>query len=153
MTMTAAEIDSFTCPACGRTSWNQLEVRTGYCSACLDVTGTLGVTGELIMSRTASHFQLSVEQLTCPDRSRHLAGPRQIAMFLCRELTDLSLLKIGDLFHRDHTTVIHGVRKVKGLMHERPLVYRHVAAIADRVTAQADRYGTHTHEDGCAYVR
>lgn len=70
---------------------------------------------------------------------RHLAGralvtARQIAMYLCRELTDLSLPKIGALFGgRDHTTVMHADRKIRNLMAERRSIYNQVTELTNRI--------------------
>ncbi len=75
------------------------------------------VTPDLIMERVASFYDLSLDQLTGPSRKQPLARSRQIAMYLCRDLTDLSLPKIGAAFGgRDHSTVLHAVERVKSLM-------------------------------------
>ncbi len=74
-------------------------------------------TPELIMERVAMRYDLDCADLTGPSRKQPLAWSRQIAMYLSRELTDLSLPKIGAAFGgRDHTTVMHAVDKVKTLM-------------------------------------
>ncbi|HEY9243227.1 MAG TPA: chromosomal replication initiator protein DnaA, partial [Streptosporangiaceae bacterium] len=66
------------------------------------------ITAATIMGQTASYFGLSIDDLCGTSRSRVLVTARQIAMYLCRELTDLSLPKIGQQFGgRDHTTVMH----------------------------------------------
>ena len=71
------------------------------------------ITPELIQKVVSNHYQLKMEDLKSRKRSRPIVYPRQIAMYLCREMTDLSLPKIGDLFGgRDHTTVIHACDKV-----------------------------------------
>jgi chromosomal replication initiator protein len=60
-------------------------------------------------------------------------------MYLCRELTDLSLPKIGQSFGgRDHTTVMHADRKIRELMAERRALYNHVNEITTRIKSQAD---------------
>jgi chromosomal replication initiator protein len=70
-----------------------------------------------ILGATAESFGVSIADLESPSRRQPLARGRQVAMYLCRELTDLSLPKIGGLFGgRDHTTVIHGINTVKRLM-------------------------------------
>ncbi len=75
------------------------------------------ITVGVIMAATAAYFGLSLDDLCGSSRSRMLVTARQIAMYLCRELTDLSLPKIGQAFGgRDHTTVMHAVRKVEELM-------------------------------------
>ena len=66
-----------------------------------------------------------------------LVNARQIAMYLCRELTDLSLPKIGQAFGgRDHTTVMHADRKIRELMTERRLVYNQVTELTNRIKQQ-----------------
>ncbi|SMB87510.1 chromosomal replication initiator protein DnaA [Desulfonispora thiosulfatigenes DSM 11270] len=71
------------------------------------------ITGELIQEVVASTFAIRVEDLKAKKRTKNVVFPRQIAMYLCRELTDLSLPKIGEIFGgRDHTTVIHSYDKI-----------------------------------------
>jgi len=85
------------------------------------------ITAATIMGQTASYFGLSIDDLCGTSRSRVLVTARQIAMYLCRELTDLSLPKIGQQFGgRDHTTVMHADRKIRQLMAERRSVYNQV---------------------------
>lgn len=71
------------------------------------------ITTDLIQDIVAGHFKLKLEDLSAKKRTRNVAFPRQIAMYLCRELTETSLPKIGELFGgRDHTTVIHAHDKI-----------------------------------------
>ena len=71
------------------------------------------ITAEYILDVVANYFQLKPEELKSSKRTRNIAYPRQIAMYLCRKLTDLSLPKIGEKFGgRDHTTIIHGFDKI-----------------------------------------
>src|SRR5256885_2657054 len=71
-------------------------------------------------------------------RSRVLVNARQIAMYLCRELTDLSLPKIGQQFGgRDHTTVMHADKKIRALMAERRSTYNQVTELTNRIKSQA----------------
>lgn len=71
------------------------------------------ITADYIQEIVADYFHLKVEDLTSAKRTRNIAYPRQIAMYLCRRLTDLSLPKIGEKFGgRDHTTIIHGFEKI-----------------------------------------
>lgn len=73
---------------------------------------TRAVTMELIQEIVAQHFKIETEALLSKKRTRELAFPRQVAMYLCRELTDISLPQIGTWFGRDHTTVIHACEKI-----------------------------------------
>ncbi len=92
----------------------------------------------LIMSETASYFSLTVEDLRSPSRTRHLTNARQIAIYITRELTDLSLPKIGEAYGgRDHTTVMHAERKIRRLMTDERSVYNQVNDLTMRIKAAA----------------
>jgi len=67
------------------------------------------------------------------ERSHNVVEARQIAMYLCRELTDLSLPKIGQAFGRDHTTVMHAVRKVSAQMPERHVTFNQVTELTNKI--------------------
>ncbi len=96
------------------------------------------ITGATIMAATAEYFGLTMEDLCGSSRSRVLVTARQIAMYLCRELTDLSLPKIGQMFGgRDHTTVIHADRKIRGQMPERRATYNQVAELTNRIKTRS----------------
>ena len=71
------------------------------------------VTLEVIQEIVATYFKIRIEDLHSKKRTRSIAFPRQIAMYLCRELTDTSLPQIGNFFGgRDHTTVLHAYDKI-----------------------------------------
>ncbi|MFF0012817.1 chromosomal replication initiator protein DnaA [Streptomyces sp. NPDC005374] len=92
------------------------------------------ITSTAIMSATAAYFGLTIDDLCGTSRGRALVTARQIAMYLCRELTDLSLPKIGALFGgRDHTTVMHADRKIRNLMAERRSIYNQVTELTNRI--------------------
>ncbi len=92
----------------------------------------------LIQDEVAAFFDLTVEDLCSPSRSRQLVTARQIAMYLIRELTDLSLPRIGKAFGgRDHTTVMHAVDKIARLMQERRAIYDQVQELTSRVRTSA----------------
>ena len=96
------------------------------------------ITGATIMAQTAAYFSLTLDDLCGTSRSRVLVNARQIAMYLCRELTDLSLPKIGQTFGgRDHTTVMHADRKIRQLMAERRSIYNQVTELTNRIKQQA----------------
>ncbi len=91
-----------------------------------------------IITATAQYFRLSVDDLYGSSRSQAVATARQIAMYLCRERTNLSLPKIGQLFgNRDHTTVMYAYKKISELMKERRSIYNQVSEI----TTQLGRVG------------
>lgn len=94
----------------------------------------------MIMAQTASYSEFTIEELCNTNRSRNLVLARQIAMYLCRELTDMSLPKIGQEFGgRDHTTVMHADRKIRKLMAEKSAVYKQVTELTVRIKQQARR--------------
>ncbi|HEY4315683.1 MAG TPA: chromosomal replication initiator protein DnaA, partial [Actinomycetes bacterium] len=96
------------------------------------------ITAATIMAQTSAYFGQSMEDLCGSSRSRVLVTARQIAMYLCRELTDLSLPKIGQQFGgRDHTTVMHADKKIRQLMAERRSVYNQVTELTNRIKSQA----------------
>ncbi|GAB3216310.1 hypothetical protein GCM10027586_08180 [Kineococcus gypseus] len=96
------------------------------------------ITAAAIMGQTASYFSVTLEDLCGTSRSRTLVTARQIAMYLCRELTELSLPKIGQHFGgRDHTTVMHAERKIKQQMAERRSTYNQVTELTNRIKKQA----------------
>ena len=96
------------------------------------------ITAAAIIAQTAAYFGVSIEDLTGPSRGRHLVQGRQIAMYLCRELTDLSLPKIGAQFgNRDHTTVMYADRKINQLLAERRSVFNQVSELTNRIKMQA----------------
>ena len=90
------------------------------------------VTTEDVKMQTATYFGVSVRDLVSQSRTHTLVTARQVAMYLCRELTDLSLPKIGQEFGgRDHTTVMHACRKISDLIRERRSVYNQVTDLTN----------------------
>ena len=95
------------------------------------------ITSTTIIGQTAQYFDFSIEDLCGPSRSRQLVNARQIAMYLCRELTELSLPAIGREFGgRDHTTVMHAQKKVKEQMTEKRAVFIRVTELTNRIKQQ-----------------
>ena len=98
---------------------------------------TTEITSTQVIGQTAAYFGLTIDDLCGSSRSRVLVTARQIAMYLCRELTDLSLPKIGQAFGgRDHTTVMHANRKIRELMAERRSIYNQVTELTNRIKQQ-----------------
>ncbi|MGA8211042.1 MAG: chromosomal replication initiator protein DnaA, partial [Nocardioidaceae bacterium] len=96
------------------------------------------ITAALIIAQTAAYFGLTIDDLCGPSRSRVLVTGRQISMYLCRELTELSLPKIGQQFGgRDHTTVMHADKKIRQLLAERRSVYNQVTELTNRIKQHA----------------
>jgi len=95
------------------------------------------ITPQAIVALTAEYFDLTIEELNSKSRTRTLVTARQIAMYLLRELTDMSLPKIGELMGgRDHTTVIHADRKIRELMAERRAIYNQVTELTNKIKQQ-----------------
>jgi chromosomal replication initiator protein len=87
-----------------------------------------------IISATASYYKISVEELTGSGRQQAIALARQIAMHICRELTDMSLPKIGTQFgNRDHTTVMYATKKISSEMREKRYIYNQVSEIIQKI--------------------
>ncbi|MDR1386718.1 MAG: chromosomal replication initiator protein DnaA [Propionibacteriaceae bacterium] len=95
------------------------------------------ITPSMIMTQTADQFSLTLDDLTGSSRSTSVALARQIAMYLCRELTELSLPKIGAQFERDHTTVMHAYRKISALILTDRAVFTTVTEITNGVKHRA----------------
>ena len=96
------------------------------------------ISAATIMAVTAEYFGVSIDDLCGPGKTKALAQARQISMYLCRELTDLSLPKIGQTFGgRDHTTVMHADKKIRKEMAERRRVYDQVQELTSRIKQRA----------------
>jgi len=92
------------------------------------------LTADSILSAVALYYEIPRSDLTGPSRRQPLARQRQIAMYVCREHTDLSLPRIGRAFGgRDHTTVMHAVDKIRGLIQTDKRVYDQVTEITQQL--------------------
>lgn len=91
---------------------------------------SIQVTAGMIVAQVSNYFNVPLADLKSPTRTRTLTQPRHVAMYLCRELTDLSLPKIAEEFNRrDHTTVMNAVRKVEALMAEKQTIFTQVSEL------------------------
>lgn len=98
------------------------------------------ITAAQIVNETARYFGFSMDDMLSKSRTRTLVTARQIAMYLLRELTEMSLPKIGhELGGRDHTTVMHADRKIRDLMAERRNIYNQVTELTNRIKQNARR--------------
>ena len=94
-----------------------------------------------IINAVASYYKITVDEIVGNSRTAAIAMARQISMYLCREMTNLSLPKIGQLFgNRDHTTVMYANRKVAEWMKERRHIYNHVSEITNRIRSEHRSY-------------
>jgi chromosomal replication initiator protein len=90
-----------------------------------------------IMNAVAAHYQLTVDDLCGNSRVAHIATARQVAMYICRDQTNLSLPKIGQLFgNRDHTTVMYAAKKIEDLMKENRQIYNVVSDLTDSIKSK-----------------
>lgn len=90
-----------------------LELAQQSLSSLVGLRDAKRITPDLIMQAVADYYRLDRAELTSSKRHREIALPRQVAMYLCREMTSLSTTRIGDAFGgRDHTTVMHGCDKI-----------------------------------------
>ena len=95
----------------------------------------------LIMAQTSAYSGFSIDELCSANRSRDLAQARQIAMYLCRELTDMSLPEVGTAFGgRDHTTVMHAVKVIRERMAQKHAVFNQVTELTARIKQQARQH-------------
>jgi chromosomal replication initiator protein len=102
--------------------------------------GEARVTPDLVISIAAEYFSVTMEEIRSASRSRPLVTARQMAMYLCRELTDLSLPKIGEYFGgRDHSTVVHAAKKVRKEMQEQQSAFEQVRELTARIRQRASR--------------
>jgi chromosomal replication initiator protein len=93
---------------------------------------------QLILEESAKYFGLSIQDLVSPNRSRPLTTARHVAMYLMRECSGLSLVKIGDTFGgRDHTTARHGIQKIEKDMRARSTTYRQVQDLSRIIRGRA----------------
>ncbi|WP_132996309.1 chromosomal replication initiator protein DnaA [Sporanaerobacter acetigenes] len=95
------------------------------------------ITVDLIKETVSKEFNIKIEDFNSKKRTRSIAHPRQVAMYLCRELTDLSLPKIGDEFGgRDHTTVIHACDKISTDMEDDPNFKKKVESVISQIKGE-----------------
>lgn len=96
--------------------------------------GAQEITASQVLQATAEYFDVTIDDLRSKSRSRTLVNARQIAMYLLRELTDMSLPRIGqELGDRDHTTVMYADRKIRNLMAERRPIFNQVTELTNRI--------------------
>jgi chromosomal replication initiator protein len=103
-------------------------------------SGSNDIDAATIMAVTAEYFNVTLDELCGQSKTRAIASARQMAMYLCRELTDLTLPKIGTTFGgRDHTTVMHAAKKIRTEIAERRQTYDHVQELSARIRDRSRR--------------
>ena len=92
------------------------------------------ITPQLIIEVVAEHYNISVDQMISKNRSANISRPRQIAMFLCRQMVDTPLDAIGTLLGgRDHTTIMHGTKKIQSEYDENPAIKQEIDSIKKKI--------------------
>ena len=92
------------------------------------------ITPELIMQTVAEHFNIQTSDIISKKRSHDIAYPRQICMYLCKKMTDQSLVKIGEIIgKRDHSTVIHGIEKIEKDLEKDPELSKVIEVITKKM--------------------
>ena len=111
-----------------------VELAEGVLSDILTHTQPRPITPALILEKTSEMFDFTLEEIRGQSRRRPLVTARPIGMYVMREMTDLSYPAIArDFGGRDHTTVIHAVEKISGLMKERRQIYDQVTELTQRI--------------------
>jgi chromosomal replication initiator protein len=111
-----------------------LDLAEEVLSHLFPTSGAEPVRTDTILSETAGYFGVTIDDLRSQNRSRSIVQARQISMYLVRDLTDLSLPKIGEVFGgRDHTTVLHACQKIIGQLSEKRQVYYQVQDLTGRI--------------------
>jgi chromosomal replication initiator protein len=117
-----------------------LDLAQNVLQSLLPNTAEARVTADLVIGVSADYFDVTPDDIRSASRSRPLVTARQTAMYLCRELTDLSLPQIGHRFGgRDHSTVIHATNKIREQMKERAACFEQVRELTTRIRQQAAR--------------
>jgi chromosomal replication initiator protein len=107
-----------------------LEIVEDLLREILDEEGSSAINIEVIQKKVAEHFDIRLADMTSPRRPENIAFPRQVAMFLSRQMTENSLSAIGEAFGgRDHATVLHACRLVKDRMELDPNVRQVVSSL------------------------
>jgi chromosomal replication initiator protein len=117
-----------------------LELAQGVLQSLLPNAAEARVTPDLVVAVAAEYFDITPDEIRSSNRSRPLVSARQMAMYLCRELTDLSLPEIGRRFGgRDHSTVLHANNKIRRQMQERQSCFEQVRELTTRIRQRAAR--------------
>ena len=111
-----------------------IEVIEGLLREILHEEGRFSISIEVIQKKVAEHFDIRLADMTSKRRPENIAFPRQVAMFLSRQMTQSSLSTIGEAFGgRDHGTVLHACRLVKDRMEIDPNVRQVVSYLEKRM--------------------
>ena len=116
------------------------ELANDVLQSLLSNAGEAPVTADLVVAVASEYYNVTPEEMRSSSRTRPLVVARQMAMYLCRDLTDLSLPKIGREFgNRDHSTVLHATNKIRKSMREKESSYEQVEELTARIRQRAAR--------------
>lgn len=110
-----------------------MEIARQVMADVITTAKTTQISPDVIINATAEYFGISVDELTGTSRVKAIIVPRQIAMYLCRQLTDWSLPAISRPFSKDHTTVMHNVDKIAKLIAEDRKIYSQVNELTAKI--------------------
>lgn len=114
-----------------------LEFATNTLKDFLSKDGKKVINVELIQQIVASYYNIKTEEIKSKKRTQEITYPRQVAMYLCRNLTDLSLPKIGEAFGgRDHTTILHGYEKIAKDLKKDDILNKTIHDLESRITGK-----------------
>lgn len=114
-----------------------LEFATNTLKDFLSKDGKKVINVELIQQIVASYYNIKTEEIKSKKRTQEITYPRQVAMYLCRNLTDLSLPKIGEAFGgRDHTTILHGYEKIAKDLKKDDTLNKTIHDLESRITGK-----------------
>ncbi len=91
------------------------------------------VTPELVLEIVAQYYQMKEDELKSKNNSKPIVGPRQIAMYLCKQLTDCSLPDIGKCFRKHHSTVIHSINKIQDSLKHDPILQNEINTLIETI--------------------
>jgi chromosomal replication initiator protein len=111
-----------------------MEVARAAMSSLVNDTREPHLTGKQIAQAVAEYYHISLDDMCGKQRDKHIVMPRQIAMYLIRQETQVSLLEIGQLFGgRDHSTVLHACEKIDRAVNINPTLRREIVAIREQL--------------------
>jgi chromosomal replication initiator protein len=92
------------------------------------------ITAELVIDVVAEHYDITPAMIISKNKSKNIAYPRQIAMYLCKQLTSMSLSEIGAAMgNRDHSTVIHGCRNIEDEKNKNPQLANTISVLIKKI--------------------
>lgn len=111
-----------------------LEVAKEALKTVIDKSEKKPINIDLIMQSVADHYNLEISELRSKNRAKNIAYPRQIAMYISRQLLDISLVNIAAAFNKDHSTVVHGIKKVEADIKNDEKLKADIDSIIDKIT-------------------